>query len=40
MSNTELLRLTAGLANETPGHAAAIEKQLQSLIEARMPTMT
>lgn len=37
MSDIQLFRLTAGKATELPGRAAAIEKQLQSLIEAQMP---
>lgn len=38
MSDIQLFRLIAGLASELPGRAAAVEKQLQSLIEAQMPT--
>lgn len=37
MSDIQLFRLAAGKAIELPGRAAAIEKQLQSLIEAQMP---
>lgn len=37
MSDIQLFRLAAGQATELPGRAAAIEKQLQSLIEAQMP---
>lgn len=37
MSDIQLFRLTTGNATELPGRAAAIEKQLQSLIEAQMP---
>lgn len=37
MSDIQLFRLIAGVATELPGRAAAIEKQLQSLIEAQMP---
>lgn len=37
MSDIQLFRLVAGNATELPGRAAAIEKQLQSLIEAQMP---
>lgn len=37
MSDIQLFRLTAGKATELPGRAAAIEKQLQSMIEAQMP---
>lgn len=37
MSDIQLFRLTSGIATELPGRAAAIEKQLQSLIEAQMP---
>ena len=37
MSDIQLFRLAAGKATELPGRAAAIEKQLQSLIEAQMP---
>lgn len=37
MSDIQLFRLAAGEASELPGRAAAIEKQLQSLIEAQMP---
>lgn len=37
MSDIQLFRLAAGTATELPGRAAAIEKQLQSLIEAQMP---
>ncbi|GAB3346277.1 DUF5655 domain-containing protein [Marilutibacter aestuarii] len=38
MSDIQLFRLVAGQASELPGRAAAIEKQLQALIEAQMPT--
>lgn len=38
MSDIQLFRLTNGQASELPGRAAAIERQLQSLIEAQMPT--
>ena len=37
MSDIQLFRIAAGHAVELPGRAAAIEKQLQSLIEAQMP---
>ena len=37
MSDIQLFRLTQGAAAEIPGRAAAIERQLQSLIEAQMP---
>jgi predicted transport protein len=37
VSDIQLFRLTDGKATELPGRAAAIEKQLQSLIEAQMP---
>ena len=37
MSDIQLFRLTVGKATELPGRAAAIERQLQSLIEAQMP---
>lgn len=37
MSDIQLFRLSGGKATELPGRAAAIEKQLQSLIEAQMP---
>ena len=37
MSDIQLFRLVAGNATELPGRAAAIEKQLQSLIEGQMP---
>ena len=37
MSDIQLFRLVAGTATELPGRAAAIEKQLQSLIETQMP---
>lgn len=37
MSDIQLFRLASGQATELPGRAAAIEKQLQSLIEAQMP---
>ncbi len=38
MSDIQLFRLTGGDAVELSGRAAAVEKQLQSLIEAQMPT--
>lgn len=38
MSDIQLFRLSAGGASELPGRAAALEKQLQSLIEAQMQT--
>lgn len=38
MSDIQLFRLTAGDATELSGRAAAVEKHLQSLIEAQMPT--
>ncbi|MEN5059980.1 DUF5655 domain-containing protein [Luteimonas sp. TWI1416] len=38
MSDIQLFRLTSGQASELPGRAAAIERQLQSLIEAQMST--
>ncbi len=37
MSEIQLFRLSAGNVSELPGRSAAIEKQLQSLIEAHMP---
>lgn len=37
MSDIQLFRLMDGKATELPGRAAAVEKQLQSLIEAQMP---
>lgn len=37
MSDIQLFRLAAGTATELPGRAAAIERQLQSLIESQMP---
>lgn len=37
MSDIQLFRLLANKALELPGRAAAVEKQLQSLIEAQMP---
>ena len=37
MSDIQLFRLVGGIATELPGRAAAIEKQLQTLIEAQMP---
>lgn len=37
MSDIQLFRLAQGTAAELPGRAAAIERQLQSLIEAQMP---
>ena len=39
MSDIQLFRLADGQANELPGRAAAIEKQLQALIEAQMPAV-
>ena len=39
MSDIQLFRLVAGTATELPGRAAAIEKQLQSLIETQMPAL-
>ena len=38
MSDIQLFRLASGTAQELSGRAAAVEKQLQSLIEAQMPT--
>lgn len=38
MSDIQLFRLTGGEAVELSSRAAAVEKQLQSLIEAQMPT--
>jgi predicted transport protein len=37
MSDIQLFRLLSGMAEELPGRAAAIERNLQSLIEAQMP---
>ena len=37
MSDIQLFRLSSGSVTELPGRAAAIERQLQSLIEAQMP---
>ncbi len=37
MTDIQLFRLNAGGAIELPGRAAAVERQLQSLIEAQMP---
>ncbi|MCF7220891.1 DUF5655 domain-containing protein [Marilutibacter chinensis] len=37
MSDIQLFRLSAGQATELPGRVAAIEKELQNLIEAQMP---
>lgn len=37
MSDIQLFRLSAGAVTELPGRAAAIERQLQSLIESHMP---
>lgn len=37
MSDIQLFRLASSHATELPGRAAAIERQLQSLIEAQMP---
>ncbi|MBR8179416.1 MULTISPECIES: DUF5655 domain-containing protein [Burkholderia] len=38
MSDIQLFRLSNGTASELPGQAAKLEKQLQGLIEANMPT--
>ncbi|QTO18690.1 DUF5655 domain-containing protein [Burkholderia seminalis] len=38
MSDIQLFRLANGTANELPSQAAKLEKQLQGLIEANMPT--
>ncbi|MCX7512161.1 DUF5655 domain-containing protein [Frateuria hangzhouensis] len=38
MSDIQLFRLASGTAHELAGRAAAVEKHLQSLIEAQMPT--
>ncbi|HGO6081722.1 TPA: DUF5655 domain-containing protein [Burkholderia cenocepacia] len=38
MSDIQLFRLSDGTANELPSQAAKLEKQLQCLIEANMPT--
>lgn len=38
MSDIQLFRLASGTAQELAGRAAAVEKHLQSLIEAQMPT--
>jgi predicted transport protein len=38
MSDIQLFRLASGKAQELSGRAAAVEKHLQSLIEAQMPT--
>ena len=38
MSDIQLFRLSAGKAIELPGRAAEVERQLQSMIEAQMPT--
>lgn len=38
MSDIQLFRLSDGTASELPGQAAKLEKQLQVLIEANMPT--
>lgn len=38
MSDIQLFRLTAGAAAELPSRAAALERHLQTLIEAQMPT--
>lgn len=38
MSDIQLFRLAGSQAFELPGRAAAIEKQLQSMIEGQMPT--
>jgi len=37
VSDIQLFRLSSGSVTELPGRAAAIERQLQSLIEAQMP---
>lgn len=37
MSDIQLFRLVSGAAQELPGRAVAVEKQLQNLIEAQMP---
>lgn len=37
MSDIQLFHLVGGKATELPGRAAAVEKQLQTLIEAQMP---
>lgn len=37
MSDIQLFRLASGIARELPGRAAAVEKQLQNLIEEQMP---
>ena len=37
MSDIQLFHLASGMARELPGRAAAVEKQLQNLIEAQMP---
>lgn len=38
MSDIQLFRLNVDSATELPAHAAALERQLQGLIEAQMPT--
>ncbi|SIT36581.1 conserved hypothetical protein [Paraburkholderia ribeironis] len=38
MSDVQLFRLSNGSANELPSQAAKLEKQLQGLVEANMPT--
>jgi predicted transport protein len=38
MSDIQLFRLSSGTASELPGQAAKLEKQLQGLIEANMPS--
>ncbi|MDG0027181.1 DUF5655 domain-containing protein [Trinickia sp. Y13] len=38
MSDIQLFRLSSGTANELPSQAAKLEKHLQNLIEANMPT--
>src|SRR6185312_10344863 len=38
MSDIQLFRLASGTAQELSGRAATVEKHLQSLIEAQMPT--
>lgn len=37
MSDIQLFRLTGGQVAQLPGRAAAVERPLQSLIEAQMP---
>lgn len=38
MSDIQLFRLASSVARELPGRAAAVERQLQNLIEGQMPT--